>query len=369
MDIELIGSYGEQATVIEVVNAAAGEFREVKPPRVDAQDITEVFQQRLGRTGRRMRLSEAAELMEDLSTTEFPQLLRRGLRPILFSEYAGWPSTHQVWCAEEPSDAEYETGIEMSNLGKAPIVAEGQDYPEATAKLDRSIQIQNQKRGYALPIHWEMLRYDRTGMIRDLVAELGGSMRYTEEDDAYTVLTTGGNYTRNSTTADNDIGANTASTQFGPVGLMTAYKTLTTMKDRKSGRYLGVMPDTLVVGVGLTHFAKQLLTSPTIMPLGDPGSAATLYGQGTTNPFRDMIKTIVVSPLMGGQYRWVLGQAKKFIKKFVVQDLELLDGSVSDWSYKKKKSLYYRIDKVYGIGMWNDRFAFYSSDATGPLVG
>jgi hypothetical protein len=354
--------------IIEVRDAAAGDFREVQPEKPQVPELMELLATRLGK---RTTLKEAAELMEaDLGTSEFPQLLRSMLRPILFSSYAGYPSTHQQVVMEERVDQEFITGIEANNLGAAPVVAEGANYPEVTATLDRSVQIQNKKRGFALPITWEMLTYaDRQGMIRQLAGDLGQAMSYTEEVDAYTVYSTSGNYVRTSA-RDNDIGNNTNATQFGPVGLQLAFSTLQTMKDRQSGRYLGIMPDTLIVGPAQSFFAMQLLNSPTMQGAGDT-DAMVLYGQGVNNPFRGMIKRIIVSAQFAsaGKYYWVLCQGNNAVKKTVVQDIELLDGNTGDWSYKSRKTLTYRVDKVYGVGMWNDRFAYLSTDTSGPTPG
>lgn len=351
----------DKSKIIDILDPQKGELKEtiVEAKPAPQHDLL------LEANGRAMTLREAAEI----TTSDFPQLLRTGLRPILFSEYAAFPGTHMAWIGEERSDQEYETGIEANRLGKAPIVDENESYPEVTFKLDRSVQIHNQKRGFILPITWEMVRYDRTGMIRQAISDIAGALAYTEESDAYDVLGTSGNYTRNSTTGDNDIGANTAATTFSASGVNTAFNTLRTMKDRDSGRYLGIMPDTIVTGVGNEMAAKQLLLSPQLSGMGETDAVLT-YGTGTSNPFRGMVNQIIVSPFLG-QYEWVLMQRGKAIKKFVVEDLELLEESqnANSSAYFERKAIRYRADKVYGIGMWNDRFAYFSTSSTAPTVG
>jgi len=314
--------------------------------------------------GRSVRLSEAAEI----TTAMFPQLLRTGLRPILFSEYSAYPTTHESWIGTEASDQEFVTGIEANNLGKAPVVAENQPYPEITFRLNRSVQIHNQKRGFILPVTWEMIKYDKVGMIRQGIGDIASALAYTEEDDAYTALRTGASYIRTIALGDNDIGNNTAATTFSGLGLTTAFTVLRTMKDQASGRYLGVAPDTLIVGVGVELAAKQLLTSATMQGSGN-ADATVLHGNGATNPFVGLVNQIIVTPMLT-KYEWVLMQRGKALKKFVVQDLELLEESqgANSTAYFERKAIRYRADKVYGIGMWNDRFAYYSTSSTAPTI-
>lgn len=314
--------------------------------------------------GRSVSLHEAAEI----TTAMFPQLLRTGLKPILFSEYSAYPNTHEQWIGTEASDQEFVTGIEADNLGKAPVVAENQPYPEVTFRLNRSVQIHNQKRGFILPVTWEMVKYDKVGMIRQAIGDIASAMAYTEESDAYDCLRTAGNYTRTVAAGDNDIANNTAATTFSGLGLTTAFAVLRTMKDQASGRYLGVAPDTLIVGTEVEFAAKQLLTSSTMQGSGN-ADATVLHGNGATNPFVGLVNQIIVTPMLT-KYEWVLLQRGKAVKKFVVQDLELLEESqgANSTAYFERKAIRYRVDKVYGIGMWNDRFAYYSSSTTAPTI-
>jgi phage major head subunit gpT-like protein len=102
----------------------------------------------------------------------------------------------------------------------------------------------------------------------------------------------------------NDIGPNTAATTFSAAGLITAYATLTTMKDRKAGRYLGISPDTLIVTPQLEFAAKQLLLAQSLFPVGTGATAGApfIYGAGTSNPFRGLINRIIVTPWLGTSY-------------------------------------------------------------------
>ena len=305
--------------LIEVVDPVAGDFREVAPEPVAIPALS--FK---GNNGRTMTLHEAA-----LSTTQFPTLLRQGLRPLLFSQYAMEPITSEAWLDVERSNAQFETGVEANTLGTAPVVPEGAPYPRIQATLDRSVQIENKKYGFILPITWEMVRYDRTGIIRDFIGDLAMAMAHTEEEQAYAVMTATGGYTH----------SNTGTTTFSAVGLDTGLKAIRTQVDSKSGRKYNLRPDTLVVGVGNELAAKQLLASPYVGGMGDTDAVIT-HGTGTNNPFRGLIRQIIVSPWLG-QYEWCLTVAGKGIRKFVVEDLELLeqDASANRYAYLNEDSL------------------------------
>jgi hypothetical protein len=344
--------------LIEVIDPQAGTLKETVKERPTVGDL--IFEHE----GRPMSLREAAEF----SMSEFPQLFRSALKPILFGEYAGWPGTHQFWIDEEMVNQEYVTGIANSGIGKLPVRPEGGSYTEIDVALDRSVQIQLQDRGAILPVTWEAIHYDRTGIVRDWLRDMAGAMAFTEEDDAYTVLTTTTNYTLSDTTGDNDVGANTQTLTFSASAMVEALSLLRTMKDRKSGRYLGVMPDTLIVGAGLEMAAKQLLVSSELRGMGDTDAVLT-YGTGTSNPFRGSVTQIVVSPFLG-EFEWSLMERGKPIKKFVSADLELLEENMSENSsaYFERRSIRYRVSKIYGVGMWKQHFAFFSDSTTAATV-
>jgi len=334
--------------LIEVVDPVAGDFREVTPDPVPVPPL-----RMQAHNGRTMTLHEAA-----LATTQFPQLLRQGLRPLLFSQYEMEMRSSDAWIDEQRSNSQFETGIEANTLGTMPIVPEGAPYPRIQATLDRSVQIENKKYGAILPITWEMVRYDRVGIIRDLIADRAAAMVHTEEEQAYAVMTTTGNYTN----------SNTGTVTFSAVGLDTGLKAIRTQTDSKSGRKYNLRPDTLVCGVGNELAAKQLLASPFVGGMGDK-DATVKHGTGTTNPFRGLIRQIVVSPWLG-QYEWCLTVAGKGIRKFVVEDLELLeqDAAANRYAYINEDSLLYRVRKVMGFGMWNDKFMYFSDSTTAPTI-
>lgn len=349
--------------IIEILDPQAGTLREtvLDADAAPASSNRPLFESR-GKP--HMTLQEAS------TTNEFPMLLRDGIKSIAFDSYAGVPVTWPEWVMVQQSDKQSEDWAEENAIGELPVVPENTPYPEFKLDLDRTVNIRNFKRGGIISVTEELIRFNKTNLIKRQAAQLGRSAANTREVTCYSVLNTTGNYVRNSTTGDNDIGANTAATTWSPIGLNTALTTLRTMKDRKSGVYLGVNPDTLIVAPRLEMAVKQMLLSPFLNPLPVSTSGA-VYGTGTANPFRGVVNRIIVSPRLGTSYQWALMEAKQAVVLQEVEGLQILQesvGRVEQEGYFMFDNVRYRARDWYGVGMMNDRFAYYSSSVTAPAV-
>lgn len=364
-----------QTKLIEILDPVAGEVKETnlaeknldgtRKTRNDAQDIMENMEQATGgRIHRRMRLEEIAYA----TTSQFPSYLKMGIRPILFDAYNMVPSSYETWAAVGSSDKQEEDYIEGSTIGLLQPVGEGDAYPEVDIQTDRAVRIVNQKFGGILNVTREMILFDKVNIVRQQTEDLGRALAMTKEQNAYNVLTTTGNYVQNSTTGDNDVGANfSTNLAFSPSGLVTALSTLQTMKHRKSGRYLGIMPSLMVCSPQVQFAVKQLLLSDTLWRTGG-STTPDVYGTGIDSSFRGIITNIVVSPFMQG-YSWAIMEPKKAVQVNQVWGPELFQtGAVPESTPFMLQDIYqYRADEMYGIGMLNDRFAFYSGGAA-PVV-
>lgn len=350
------------AKLIEIVDPQAGVVREAEFIQAPPSNLAVL--EAPTRSGRRMTLQEVAE--NNLSI--FPTLLRDGLRAITYDSYAGTPQTWNLWAQTQPSDKLSEDWLEESGIGILPEVSEGSPYPFIMEDLDRTVNIANSKRGGRIKVTEEMIFFNRTGVLRQQAQQLGRAMATTKEQIAYNTLTTTGNYVRNSTTGDNDIGANTAATTFSALGLELAFSTLQTMKDRKSGIYLGIRPDTLICGPRLQFAATQLLMSPEVSRVGG-NTTNDVYGTGTTNPWRGAVTQIIVSPFVQS-YAWVLMERMRAVVYQTVWPFQLLQSGMTADSpdYVSSDTIVYRGREFFGFGMLNDRFAYYSSSSTAPIA-
>jgi phage major head subunit gpT-like protein len=349
-----------KAKLIEVLDYQAGTMRETVLNETPAQTDESLFLGR--RNGRPVRLSEAA------TTSEFPTLLRDGIKPRFFERYAATPTTWQQIVQVEQSDRMEEDYLKDAGLGVAPIVSENDSYPEVKMDLDSVVTIRNNKRGYIISVTEEMIYFDRIGVIRQIVDKQARSMAVTKQQLVFNMLTTTGNYTRNSTTGDNDVGANTQTLTFSPDNIIEASSIITTAKDRKSGVYLMARPSRLVVGARLEYAAKQLLFSPEI---GRGGATNEVYGTGTSNPLRGLVTDIVVDPFMQS-FSWALFDPTG--GPFVLQQvwpLQMLTagvvGSPDSYNYFHYDRIEYRVREYY-VCVVDYRFAFYSDSTTAPAV-
>lgn len=352
------------AKVIRIDDVQAGKITETTISTTPPAAVTEAAPR--GVFGTQYR-----SLREAATTSEFPVLLQSGLKAILFDAYNGYNAVYPQIVNMESSDKPAEDYLEGNAFGTLPEVGEGQPYPDIDAALDRTVRIVNKKYGGIFAVTEEMVMFDKVGLIRQMPADLGRALRQTIEEVVFGVLTTSGNYTRNSTTNDNDVGANTGSTTFSAAGLVTALRTIRTMKDRKSGRYLGITPDTLVVTPGLEFAAKQLLLGNNLVR-ASANNAAEVYGTGQENVFRGLVREIIVTPYMGSSYQWLLFQKNGFCKYQEVLPLRFMSADAqapTNELFFTNGKLRYRADVMFGVGILNDRLAYYSTSSSAPAAG
>jgi hypothetical protein len=212
--------------------------------------------------------------------------------------------------------------------------------------------------------------FDQTGIIKQLATDLGVAAKVTLETIAYAQLCTTANYDR--TTADNSVGNNTGTTTFSAGGLLTAWRTIRTMFDRKSGRPLNIIPDTLITAPGNEWAAKQLLFADTIVR-ASANNAAEVYGTGQANPIRGVVTRLIVSPFMGTAFGWALMAAKKM---FVYQEVDPLQLLIEDVKGNQNSEGYFVYDRIRyrariwgGVGVRNSHFGYYSDSTTTPAAG
>jgi hypothetical protein len=307
-------------------------------------------------------------LREVASTSQFPALLKDGLKTILYDAFNQTATTFQDWCLMAPSTHQTETYMKSSTFGTLPRVDELEAYPEIDAALETPATVENHKYGGVFSVSEEMLRWEQTNIIRQKPAALGAAAKQTLEELAIGIITTTGNYT--ATTSDNQIGNNTATTTFSGAGLQLAYSTIATMFDRKSGRPLNIMPDTLIVAPGIEWVAKKLLFADTLVRAGG-NTTAEVWGSDQSNPFRGTIRNLIVSPYLGikgTKYGWVLMKARMPVVYQEVEPLQLLiedtRGHQDNEGYFVYDKIRYRVRVWAGFGMVETRAAFYSNSTT-----
>lgn len=327
-----------------------------------------------GRLGRSLRLSDLYEMAlreEVVTTSQFAYLLQDGLRAIMFNSFGSKPSSWERFASRESSNKEVETWVELGQLGTMQTVGETETYRNIRPSDLGPRAIRNYKYGDILNISEEMLKFDRTGLIRQLADDQGNRARQTIEEAVFTQLTTTGNYTK--TSADNDVGNNQAAVTLSAAGLITAMTTLTTMQNARSGRYLGIRPDTLIVGPAQEFAARQLILGQTYNRQGG-NTTNEIYGTGTNNPFSGAgIRNLIVDPYMAmvNQYNWVLCEAGRGFVYQEVEPLQILNAINQDTNneaYFTRDVFRYRVRVWFGVGFTDDHAWFLSTSTTAPAV-
>ena len=330
-------------------------FAEIRRPRSD-----------IAYSGRRTILLENLMANPDMAN-----ILRSDIRMVAFSAFNAQSRSFAGFTDIVSSDKPEETYLRDAAIGVLRKVPSGEEAPRMRQSFEGSTNIINDLYRMIVPILGDWIRFDLIGKIRQVSAEMGLSGRLTEEAVVYDYLTTAGNYTRNSTTGDNDIGANTAATTFSADGMRTAMQTIATSKDRVSGAYLGYLANTLICGPRLVIPALQLLRSIDLQRTHG-STTEEVIGTGTVNPFSGMITNIVVSPWFGSSYQWALCYNSRGTFKFqevepfnVFQQTQDVNNSEA-WLHLDV--IEYLIRGYFGVGLVDDRAWYYSSSTTDATV-
>ncbi len=311
------------------------------------------------------RLTEAAT--GGMSTQNFPDLLRMGVQ---FDSFNGFNEKPEVWpmlARRVPSTKHQEEYADDEAIGLPPIVAEGESYPEVSPTLGGGTIIPNYKRGYIVAVTEEIQRFDMWGKVRELATSTGRSMRMGRDQSVVNVAASAANYNNKN---NNDAGENNAQDlQLTPVNLSNAFAWMSTQKDTKSGQYLQVRPDTMWAGPLSERFIRMLLQSTALMRVGQGAdTAADVFGQGQNNPFFGIVNTIVIDPLLAESYQWGLLERNRAIYFQEVEGLTVLNEGQNNGPKFERDVIRFRVRDWYGVGMRDDRFAFYSTTTTAPIA-
>jgi hypothetical protein len=304
-----------------------------------------------------------------VSKPDAANMLRDGIRFMAFEQMRQMPRTWSLLARTETSGRKEEEYLRDAGFGVIPVVPSGSPVPFIEGSFDGGTKITNHLHRMGVQVTGDDIKFDRTGKVRQIASGLGRSAVVTEESDFYAAITTTANYTRNSTTGDNDTGANQVTTTFNALGLDAALTTVSTSKDRKSGQYLGYKADTIWTTPKMEFPVKQMLMSERIVRSNS--AAAEVRGTGEYNPYMGLLDKIVISPWVGTSYQW--GVCDSTVYSFVVQTVEpwqvLQEGMVeTSEAWLINNAIRYIISGYYGMGFVDDRAWFFSDSTTAPTV-
>lgn len=309
-------------------------------------------------------------LMEALQDPDVRNILRTDLNTIMFGEMARMERTYTQFTRSVTSNKPQEEWLRDAGMGVIPKYRSGEERLQGRSSFEGGTTIVNNQFSWVVNVLMDWVRYDQINKIRQFSEELGVAAANTDEYEAYAYITNTANYTRNSTTSDNDVGANTQTLTWNADSFRTAKAIITTAKDRKSGAYLGYMPDTLIATPLLEVPIMQLLLSP-LLQRQHGNTTAEAIGTGTTNPLHGAISRVIFSPWFGTSYQWALADTRRgrFIRQNV-QGWQLLQetANVNSESFMTHDAIRYMINAIFGVGFTDDRAWFYSNSTTDATV-
>lgn len=357
-----------QTTILTDIDPVAGTMKEHKISHDPVAKLQEAVWRSAAEKGMTTRLVEAF-----VNTPDAASMLRDGIRYLAFTAFAEQPRSFGSFATTYPSNRPQEEYLRDAGMGTLPKVISGEEAPMLISGFDGGVIVKNERYAGMVEVTQDDIRFDRLGKLRQIAPELGRAARNTEEAAVYAVITTTGNFTRNSTTNDNDVGANTSALTFSALGLEQAYATIATAKDRKSGSYLGLQPDTIICGPRLAWAVRQLLFSDDIVR-ASANNTAEVRGTGTTPIYRGLIRNMIVSPWFAtttNGYQWALVDSKR--TGLVFQEVEpfnvLQEGmDASSEAFLVRNSTRFLVSGYFGVGMVDDRAWFYSSSTTAATI-
>ena len=356
--------YNTEGQVVDIRETAVDHtsLREVDLPYEPFRALTEVKAN--GHTHK-------VNLLENLLVNpDAANILRTDVRMLAFSAFAANPRTFEPFTDMVASNMPQEEYLRDAAIGILPPARSGTEAPFVQSTFEGGTIIRNTLYRARARVLGDWLRFDQIGKIRQVAQELGLAGRMTEEYQVYNAITTAGNYTRNSTTSDNDIGANTAATTFDADGLRLAMNTISTSKDRKSGAYLGYNANTIISGPRLVVPVLQLIRSGQLQRTHGSTTVEAI-GTGTDNPFAGLISRYIVSPWFGASFQWALCDSSRASFKFqTVEPFNVFQQTqnVQSEDWLVNDALQYLVRGYFGVGHTDDRAWYYSSSTTDATV-
>lgn len=362
-----------QTTIITIDDVQAGKISErtinTAAPRFDYDPFREL-QERVFKTAVEKGLSQ--KLVEAfVNTPDAFNMLRTGIKYYAFTAFNDREPSFNGFVTRSSSNKPHEEYLRDAGMGTMSPTPSGAPVNFVQSGFDGGVKIENKRYAQGVEFTGDDLRFDNLGKMRQIAPELGISAANTLEAAIYAVITTTGNFTRAQTSGDNDIGANTSALTLSGLGLEQAYTTITTAKDRRSGSYLGLLPDTIICGPRNKFPVMQLLMADTF---SRNSNASEVRGTGTNPVYRGLIKNIIISPWFAttaNGYQWALCDSTR--QSVVLQEVEPLnilqesmDASSESWLIRN--SLRYVAEMYFGVGIVDDRPWFYSSSTTAATV-
>jgi len=249
-----------------------------------------------------------------LTKSDMPNLLEDGLKTVFFKAMDATVGDYERIATIVPSESDEES---YPWLGAVPNMREFKDERMPLGLLEHDYSIKNKTWESSIAIEREAIEDDKLGQIRLRVQSLAREARRHIDELVFTLLKNGfsatcydGQYFFDTDHVDGDSGtqSNKGTTALDASSLQAAITAMMKYKDDR-GKFLGVVPDLLVVPPDLQWTAMELLES-------------TYWPTDNTKKANNVLKgklDLLVSPYLTDTNDWFVLSTKGVVKPVILQ--------------------------------------------------
>jgi hypothetical protein len=259
-----------------------------------------------------------------MTTGQFPDLLRVGIREVFLSEYQNYPELYSKVYDVQTSNRAYEEELIIAGFGAIPEWnSDGSELPTDRALTGNRVLYVHKDYGMMWTVSKRLLREDLYAKIGgELIREAVRAMKHTVELVSWSVIANGfqtSGSTRflfgNQTLLNGETFSNRLNVALDGNGLERALKEFHRWRNHR-GIPVVIEPRMLIVPPELKYVAHTLLHSTYYPNIGSGGTTAP-SSTGSAfyeNPFKNAVPEIVVVPYLSDTNDWFLFAAPKVHK-------------------------------------------------------
>jgi hypothetical protein len=256
-----------------------------------------------------------------MTSGQFPDLLRVGIREVFLSEYQSYPELYSKVYDVQTSNRAYEEELIIAGFGAIPEWnSDGSELPTDRALTGNRILYVHKDYGMMWTVSKRLLREDLYAKIgAELMREAVRAMKHTVELVAWSVIANGFSGSRplfgEQTLLNGDTFNNRLNVALTPTGLEQALTRFHRWRNHR-GIPVVIQPQLLIVPPELKYVAYTLLHSSYFPNIGTAGNTAP-SGTGAAfydNPFRNVIPDTLVVPYLTDTNDWFIFAAPKVHK-------------------------------------------------------
>jgi hypothetical protein len=248
-----------------------------------------------------------------MTTGQFPDLLRVGIREVFLSEYQSYPELYSKVYDVQTSNRAYEEELIIAGFGAVPEWnSDGSELPTDRALTGNRVLYVHKDYGMMWTVSKRLLREDLYAKIgAELVREAVRAMKHTVELVAWSVIANGFTGSRplfgNQTLLNGETFNNALTVALTPTGLEQALTRFLRWKNHR-GIPVVIQPQLLVVPPELKYVAATLLHSTYYPNIGSGGNTApnSVGSAYYENPFKNVIPDILVVPYLNDTNDWFI---------------------------------------------------------------